>query len=333
MNILVTGGAGFIGRWLCKRLLEEGHYVCCLDNLQSSSIENILEFMNHSRFTFCEADVTKLKDVPQHFTFYRHIDQIYHLACPASPVQYQKDPINTLDICYIGTKNILNIARSNSIIGGAYDHLTPEQQKCTIVFTSTSEVYGDPEIDPQSESYNGNVNIRSIRACYDEGKRVAETLCTEYVRKYDMDVRIARLFNTYGPYLAKGDGRVVSNFIVQCLNGDDVTVYGDGTQTRSLCYVSDTVNGLVMLMNSTSDLRNISINIGNPEERTILSFAHDVIEITESNSNITYHDLPEADPKQRRPNIDLALEKIGWEPKVNYKEGLKLTIDYFKNRD
>lgn len=333
MNILVTGGSGFIGRWLCKRLLEEGNYVCCLDNLQSSSIENISEFKDHPRFVFYEKDICNVRDIPVGFSFYKQFDQIYHLACPASPKHYQKDPLKTMDICYTGTKNALELTRNNSVVGGIYNTHNIKLRKCTMVFTSTSEVYGDPKINPQSENYNGNVNPRSSRACYDEGKRIAETLCTEYIRKYDIDVRIARVFNTYGPYLDVDDGRVVSNFIVQSLKGEDVTVYGDGLQTRSLCYVTDCVDGLIKLMNANDEdgeLRNISVNIGNPEERTILSIGHDVININDSSSKIVHHKLPEADPKQRKPDITLAVEKINWKPKVGYDEGLSLTNEYFK---
>lgn len=316
--ILVTGGAGFIGSHLCKTILQNdlNCTVVCLDNLMSSTEKHVttLKTQYPNRFTFIHHDVTL--PLP-HSIRNLNISEIYHLACPASPVFYQKYPIQTLNTCYIGTQNILEFAAT---------------KKAKVLYTSTSEVYGDPITHPQSEDYTGNVHTTSIRACYDEGKRVAETLCTEYTRK-GVDVRIVRIFNTYGPHLHPNDGRVVSNFIRQALRCNSLTVFGDGTQTRSFCYVSDTVDALLKLMKANPDGTEIHtpINIGNSHEMTINEIAAKVLDMTRSTSSIVYNPLPEADPKQRCPDIAKAQRLLKWSPKVSLKDGLQQTIDYFKN--
>jgi UDP-glucuronate decarboxylase len=315
MHILVTGGSGFIGRWLCKKLLGQGHHVYCIDNLQSSTRDNINEFCNNERFKFYEKDVCEILDGSIEF---EKLDQIYHLACPASPVHYQSTPIKTLDTCYTGTSNVLVLANKYG---------------ARILYTSTSEIYGDPLKHPQQETYNGNVNPRSSRACYDEGKRIGETLVTEYHRKYGVENRVVRIFNTYGPYLNEKDGRVVSNFITQSLQDLPITVYGDGSQTRSFCYVQDMVDGLVCVMNTDNPVLNTkSVNIGNPEERTILNTAEIIMQKTKSLSKIEYHELPDADPLLRRPDIGLIKELCGWTPTTNFDEGIQKTIDHFKSK-
>lgn len=306
-TILITGGAGFVGSHLCKRLLEDGNNVMCLDNLQTGSKKNIEPFMGDERFTFLEMDVrdAKVRDLDIRF------DEIYNLACPASPIHYQADPIGTTMACTIGMRNILELAN-----------------RCgaRILQASTSEVYGQPLEHPQKETYLGNVNPCGIRSCYDEGKRCAESLCFDYNRKYGTDVKVVRIFNTYGERMAVNDGRVVSNFIVQALNGEPITIYGDGKQTRSFQYVSDLVEGMIAMMNSN---QHGPINIGNPQEYTMNELAEKIIELTGSRSEIVYKELPSDDPLQRRPDISKAKELIGWEPKVDVDEGLKKTIEYF----
>ncbi len=305
MRILVTGGAGFIGSHLCKRLVGEGHEVICLDNLVSGSKNNIASLLSDSRFTFIEGDVTEPIDL--------ETDRIYNLACPASPVHYQADPVKTFKTSVIGAINMLELSRKYG---------------ARILQTSTSEVYGNPLEHPQKETYLGNVNPAGIRSCYDEGKRGAETLFFDYHRQYGVDIRVVRIFNTYGPWMAKDDGRVVSNFIVQALNGEDLTVYGDGSQTRSLCYVDDTVEALVRMMEQTDCIG--PVNIGNPDERTVGELAEAVIRMTGSSSRIAYRDLPKDDPEKRRPDITLAKKYLGWKPTVPFEEGIGKTVEYFR---
>ena len=305
MKILVTGGAGFIGSHLCKRLVGEGHEVICLDNLVSGSKNNIASLLSDSRFTFIEGDVTEPIDL--------ETDRIYNLACPASPVHYQADPVKTFKTSVIGAINMLELSRKYG---------------ARILQTSTSEVYGNPLEHPQKETYLGNVNPAGIRSCYDEGKRGAETLFFDYHRQYGVDIRVVRIFNTYGPWMAKDDGRVVSNFIVQALNSEDLTVYGDGSQTRSLCYVDDTVEALVRMMEQTDYIG--PVNIGNPDERTVGELAEAVIRMTGSSSRIAYRDLPKDDPEKRRPDITLAKKYLGWKPTVPFEEGIGKTVEYFR---
>ncbi len=306
MKILVTGGSGFIGSHLCKRLVDEGNYVICLDNNITGSMENIKTLLGNPNFEFIRHDIV--------LPIYLEIDQIYHLACPASPKAYQYNPIKTIKTNVLGTLNALGIAK---------------RTKSRILLTSTSEIYGDPKISPQSEEYWGNVNPIGIRSCYDEGKRIAETLMMEYHRNNNVDIRIARIFNTYGPNMDKNDGRVVSNFIMQCLNNEDITIYGDGSQTRSFCYIDDTVDGLIKLMNGNTIG---PINIGNPNEMTIKELSEKLITMIETKSKLIYKELPSDDPLQRRPDITKAKELLNWEPKVNLNEGLLKTINYFKNK-
>jgi UDP-glucuronate decarboxylase len=317
MNILITGGAGFIGRHLCKKMLEENNNVWCLDNLQTSTFDNIEDFMMYPNFTFIKMDVLNFNnEISDNYFKNVHIDQIYHLACPASPEFYQATPIHTLSTCFIGTKNILDFAL---------------KKKSRVLFTSTSEVYGDPTVHPQPESYSGNVNTTSIRSCYDEGKRVAETLTIEYHRVHSLEVRIARIFNTYGPYLNSSDGRVISNFVYQALKNLPITVYGDGTQTRSFCYVDDTVIGLIKLMNNNNCELNLQpINIGNQHEISILDLAKIIVELIKSASEIVFKDLPKDDPKIRCPHTQKANDIIDWRPTIPLNDGLKLTIEAFK---
>jgi UDP-glucuronate decarboxylase len=306
MKILVTGGSGFIGSHLCKKLLEQNHYVICLDNNFTGSIENIKELKSNVNFEFIRHDITK--------EILLEVDQIYHLACPASPIAYQLNPIKTIKTNILGTLNSLGIAK---------------RVKARILLSSTSEVYGDPQINPQVEEYWGNVNPIGPRACYDEGKRLAETLMIEYHRSSNVDIRIARIFNTYGPNMDKNDGRVVSNFINQCINNNNITIYGKGLQTRSFCYVSDMVDGLIKLMNSEKYVG--PINLGNPNEITIKQLADIVKEKTNSKSKIIFNDLPQDDPIKRQPNINKAKKILNWTPNVSLDTGLRLTIDYFIN--
>lgn len=304
MNILVTGGAGFIGSHLCKRLIKEGHDVKCLDNFYTGKKENIDDLMREKKFEFIKHDINTPLDI--------EIDQIYNLACPASPIHYQKDPVETTKTNVIGVINMLELAKKNN---------------ARILQASTSEIYGDPLEHPQAETYFGNVNTLGTRACYDEGKRCAETLFMDYYRQHKLDVKIVRIFNTYGPNMYKDDGRVVSNFIVQALKGDDVTVFGDGNQTRSFQYIDDLIDGMIKMMEIENFIG--PVNIGNPEEISILDLAKRIIEMTESSSQILFKDLPEDDPVQRKPDISLAIEKLNWKPKVLLEEGLNKTIDYF----
>jgi len=304
MRIIVTGGAGFIGSHLCKTLLDQGHEVICVDNLYTGTKRNIEPFLKNSKFQFIEHDITE--------PFNETADQIYNLACPASPVHYQKDPVFTIKTSVIGTYNMLELAH---------------RRKARILQASTSEVYGDPLEHPQKETYWGNVNPIGVRSCYDEGKRAAETLCMDFHRQHKTEIRIARIFNTYGPNMLPNDGRVVSNFIVQAIKGNPITVYGDGSQTRSFCYVTDMVEGLIKLMNS--DITG-PVNLGNPTEFTIKQLAEKVIKTTDSKSIVKHQPLPQDDPKQRKPDITRAKSKLGWTPKIELDEGLKLTIDYFK---
>ena len=303
-TVLVTGGAGFIGSHLCKRLLNENHKVICLDNLFTGSLDNIDSFIGNNNFEFVNHDITK--------PYYRdNIDEIYNLACPASPIHYQSNPIKTVKTCTIGVINMLGLAKKNN---------------AKILQASTSEVYGDPEIHPQKEDYNGNVNTLGYRSCYDEGKRCPETLFMYYRREHNLNIRIVRIFNTYGPNMTKNDGRVVSNFILQALKGEDITVYGDGSQTRSFQFIDDLVNGLIKMMNSDSVG---PINLGNPIELSMKDLATMVIRLTNSSSNIIYEDLPEDDPKRRRPDISLAKSILDWSPIIDLETGLQKTINYF----
>lgn len=305
-TILITGGAGLLGSHLSKKLLHEGNKIICLDNLYTSHIRNINDLLKDKNFTFVNQDVCH--------PFYSMVDEIYNLACPASPIHYQKDPIFTCKTSVLGSINMLELAL---------------HCKAKIFQASTSEVYGDPVEHPQRESYWGNVNSVGIRSCYDEGKRCAETLFFDYYRKYGINIKVARFFNSYGPHMSPDDGRVVSNFIIQALQNKDITIYGEGKQTRSFCYVEDTVNGIIKLMNSDDNFHG-PVNIGNPNEFTIFELAHKVIALTNSNSKIIYLPLPQDDPRQRQPDISLAKEKLQWEPKIQLDEGLKCTIAYFK---
>ncbi len=304
-RILVTGGAGFLGSHLCERLLNEGNEVLCVDNFFTGSRQNIAHLMDNKNFELMRHDIT--------FPLYVEVDEIYNLACPASPVHYQFDPVQTTKTSVMGAINMLGLAK---------------RLKIKVLQASTSEVYGDPEVHPQPETYRGNVNPIGIRACYDEGKRCAETLFFDYHRQHNVQIKVMRIFNTYGPRMHPNDGRVVSNFIVQALKDEDITVYGKGNQTRSFCYVDDLIDGMIKLMNSDKNITG-PINIGNPAEFTILELAEKVIELTNSKSKIVYKPLPQDDPMQRKPVIDLAKEKLGWEPKVQLEEGLKKTIEYF----
>lgn len=307
-RVLVTGGAGFLGSHLCERLLKEGDDVICMDNFRTSAKRNIRHLMNNNYFEFIRHDIIE--------PIYIECDEIYNLACPASPVWYQEDPIYTTKTSIYGAFNTLGIARRN---------------RARILQSSTSEVYGDPEVHPQVESYRGSVSTIGPRACYDEGKRVAETLFFDYHREHGIEIKVMRIFNTYGPRMDMGDGRVVSNFIVQALKGEDITIYGDGSQTRSFCYVDDLIDGMFRLMNSRADFMG-PVNIGNPGEFTIRQLAEKVIELTGSSSKIVYKDLPVDDPTQRKPDISLAKKELGWEPKVALDEGLERTIAFFKER-
>jgi len=304
MRTLITGGAGFIGSHLCERLLGEGDEVICLDNFFTGSKQNIAHLLGNSRFELIRHDITE--------PILLEVDRIFNLACPASPVHYQYNPVKTVKTSVMGTINLLGMAK---------------RVKARILQASTSEVYGDPQIHPQTEDYWGNVNPIGIRSCYDEGKRVAETLMMDYHRQNGVDVRIVRIFNTYGPRMAENDGRVVSNFIIQALKGEDITVYGDGSQTRSFCYVDDLVDGIVAMMKC--DGFTGPVNLGNPAETSILEFARLIIELTGSRSRVVFKPLPADDPKQRQPDITLAGERLAWNPKVQVKTGLKKTIEYF----
>lgn len=305
-KILVTGGAGFLGSHLCDRLLKEGNHVLCVDNYFTGSKRNIDYMISNPYFEVIRQDICQ--------PLYVEIDEIYNLACPASPKYYQQDPIQTMKTSILGTFNMLGLAKRTG---------------AKILHTSTSEIYGDPQQHPQNELYWGNVNPIGIRACYDEGKRAAETLCFDYHRQHDVDIKVVRIFNTYGPRMATDDGRVVSNFIVQALEGKPITIYGDGSQTRSFCYVDDMIDGLISMMASTS---NGPINLGNPNEFTVKELAMEVLRLTHSSSKIEYKTLPSDDPKQRKPAISAAQNLLKWQPKIQLQEGLTQTIEYFKHR-
>lgn len=307
-RILVTGGAGFIGSHLCEKLLESGNEVICMDNYFTGSKENIFHLMDNKRFELIRHDVT--------LPIFLEVDQIYNMACPASPVHYQYNPVKTIKTSVMGAINMLGLAK---------------RTRARILQASTSEVYGDPKEHPQKEEYWGNVNPIGIRSCYDEGKRVAETLMMDYHRQNNVEVKIIRIFNTYGPRMAENDGRVVSNFIVQALKNEDITVYGEGHQTRSFCYVSDLVEGIIKMMNSEKEFVG-PVNLGNPSETPIIEFAKRIIELTGSSSKIIYEPLPQDDPTRRRPDISLAKNKLSWEPTVLLDEGLRKTINYFDKK-
>ena len=308
MNVLVTGGVGFLGSHLCDRLLKNGDIesLVCLDNLQTGFLKNVEHLTSSNRFSFVESDVI---ETPSY-----EVDQIWNLACAASPPLYQKDPIHTFKTSVFGCYHLANLAL---------------EQDARLFHTSTSEVYGDPEISPQPENYWGNVNPIGIRSCYDEGKRAAETLLFDYKRTKQLDLKVVRIFNTYGPRMSPSDGRVVSNFIVQALQGEDITIYGDGLQTRSFCYVDDLIDAFLLVMNTDSSISG-PINTGNPGEFTVLELAEKVLKLTGSKSKLVYKDLPQDDPRQRRPDISSAKQVCNWEPQVSLSDGLKETIAYFR---
>ncbi len=307
-KILVTGGAGFLGSHLCDRLVAQGHHVLCVDNYFTGAKKNIEHLLDYKNFEVMRQDIC--------FPLYVEVDEIYNLACPASPFHYQWDPIHTMKTNVLGAHNLLGLAKRTG---------------AKILQASTSEVYGDPKVHPQPESYWGNVNPIGLRSCYDEGKRAAETLFMDYYRVHDVRAKIVRIFNTYGPRLAQGDGRVVSNFIIQALQNKDITVYGSGLQTRSFCYVDNLIDGMMRMMNNTDDDFIGPINLGNPGEFTILELAEKVIELTGSKSIILRQPLPKDDPQQRKPDISLAKKMLNWEPDISLDEGLQKTIDYFRN--
>ncbi len=306
-RILVTGGAGFIGSHLCQKLLNEGNEIVCVDNFFTGSKDNIKNLLNNPYFEFIRHDIC--------FPLYVEVDEIYNLACPASPIHYQFDPVQTTKVNVLGSINMLGLAK---------------RLKIKILQASTSEIYGNPLEHPQTEDYWGNVNTIGPRACYDEGKRCAETLFFDYHRQHKLDIKVVRIFNTYGPRMHPNDGRVVSNFIIQALNGQDITVYGDGSQTRSFCYVDDLVDGIFRMMNVNSSFTG-PVNLGNPVESTVLELAKLVIELTDSKSKIIFKDLPQDDPEKRKPDISLAKDKLDWQPSIELEEGLLRTIHYFKS--
>lgn len=308
-TVVITGGAGFLGSHLCDRLIED-HEVICVDSLFTGRRENISHLVDHPHFSFFEHDIID----PLHFND-RNIDFIYNLACPASPVHYQHNAIRTIKTNVLGTINMLGMAKLH---------------KARILQASTSEVYGDPLEHPQTEHYRGNVNPIGIRSCYDEGKRCAETLMFDYHRQHGLEIRVMRIFNTYGPRMSATDGRVVSNFILQALRGDEISIYGKGEQTRSFCYVDDLLNGMISLMNH--DTFTGPVNIGNPHEFTILELAENIIRLTNSKSKLTFHPLPQDDPQRRKPNIEMAKAKLNWEPKIPLSQGLQATIAYFTSQ-
>ncbi len=307
---VITGGAGFIGSHLCDRLVQRGDMVICIDNLCTGAIDNIRPLLNHPHFAFCEHDIRDPLNIPG------EIDRIYNLACPASPRHYQRDPIGTMKTCVLGMINVLELAR---------------RKAGRILQASTSEIYGDPEIHPQPESYLGNVNTIGPRACYDEGKRAAETLIFDYRRTHDVEVKVARIFNTYGPRMLENDGRVVSNFIVQALRGEPITIYGTGGQTRSFCFVDDLIRGLELLMESPPSLTG-PCNLGNPQEISIAEIAREIVSRTRSSSRLHFEELPQDDPRRRQPIIDQAARFLGWRPTVSLQQGLGATIAYFSLR-
>jgi UDP-glucuronate decarboxylase len=304
-KILVTGGAGFLGSHLCERLLKEGHAVICCDNFFTGSKANVLSFLEHPSFTLVEHDICQNIDF--------EVDEIFNLACPASPIHYQYDPVKTIKTNVHGALNMLELA---------------QRRKARILQASTSEVYGDPHVHPQKEEYWGNVNPIGIRSCYDEGKRCAETLFFDFHRQFGLSIKVARIFNTFGPRMHPNDGRVVSNFIVQALKNEPITIYGEGTQTRSFCYVDDLIEGLILLMNSPLEFTG-PVNLGNPVEFQVRELAQLIIELTGSQSQFIFHPLPSDDPKQRKPDIALAKRQLGWDPKTQLKKGLMATIEYF----
>lgn len=306
-KILVTGGSGFIGSHLCLSLLKKNNFVICADNLFTSDKSNMSKFIDHKNFEFIRHDIT--------FPLYLEVDEIYNLACPASPIHYQEDPVQTMKVNVLGAINLLGLAK---------------RTKAKIFQASTSEVYGDPKVSPQQENYWGNVNPIGIRSCYDEGKRAAETLFFDYYRQYNLKIKVARIFNTYGPNMNKNDGRVVSNFIVQALQNKPITIYGDGSQTRSFCYINDLVEGIQLLMNSKKAITG-PMNLGNPHELTIKEIAQKIKILTNSKSKIIYKKLPADDPMQRKPNIQKAKNILKWSPKVKLEDGLNETIKYFKD--
>ena len=305
-SILVSGGAGFLGSHLCDRLIKDGADVICLDNFYTGSKKNVSHLLSNPNFQLIDHDVI--------FPFHAKVDEIYNLACPASPINYQLDPILTTKISVYGAINMLGMAKKNN---------------ARILQASTSEIYGDPQVHPQKEEYWGNVNSTGIRSCYDEGKRCAETLFFDYFRQHNLTIKVVRIFNTYGPRMKPNDGRVVSNFIVQALKGEDITIYGDGQQTRSFCYVDDMIDGFLLMMKSHQSLTG-PVNIGNPFEFTMLELAEQVIKIVGGGSKLVFHPLPDDDPKQRSPDISLAKKMLDWEPKIQLEEGLKETVRYFK---
>ena len=305
-RVLVTGGAGFLGSFLCERLLKEGCDVVCVDNFYTGTKRNIIHLLDNPYFELIRHDIT--------FPLYLEVDEIYNLACPASPIHYQNDPVQTTKVNVHGSINMLGLAK---------------RLKARILQASTSEVYGDPTVHPQTEDYWGNVNCIGIRSCYDEGKRCAETLFFDYHRQHQINIRVVRIFNTYGPRMHPNDGRVVSNFILQALDNRDITVFGDGSQSRSFCFVDDLIEGFIRMMAASDDFTG-PVNLGNPNEFSILELAEKVIALTGSTAKIIYQPLPEDDPLQRQPRITLAKEKLGWEPKIQLEEGLKRTIEYFK---
>jgi len=307
-RVLVTGGAGFLGSFLCEHLLAEGCDVICVDNFYTGTKRNIVHLLKNPYFELIRHDIT--------FPLYLEVDEIYNLACPASPIHYQNDPVQTTKVNVHGSINMLGLAK---------------RVRAKILQASTSEVYGDPTVHPQTEAYWGHVNCIGIRSCYDEGKRCAETLFFDYHRQHKIDIRVVRIFNTYGPRMHPNDGRVVSNFIIQALKNKDITIFGEGTQTRSFCFVDDLIDGLIRMMNAPAKFIG-PVNIGNPNEFSIRELASQVISLTGSTSKIVYLPLPEDDPLQRRPNIDLAKEQLGWEPKIQLKEGLERTIEYFREK-
>jgi len=307
-NILVTGGAGFLGSHLCKTLIEKGHHVTALDNLYTGSLNNINSIADHPRFKFTQEDVR----IP--FDFKNDFDQIYNLACPASPIHYQKTPLKTMQTSIYGAFHVLEFAQQN-------------QSK--VLQASTSEVYGDPKIHPQPENYWGNVNPHGLRSCYDEGKRAAESIFFDFHRQFQLPIKIVRIFNTFGPFMNPKDGRVVSNFMMQALQNEDITIYGDGQQTRSFCYIDDLIRGLIVMMQSDKNLTG-PVNLGTTNEFSMLELAEKIIQLTHSQSQIIFKPLPEDDPRERQPDLTLAKEQLNWEPQVSFEEGLLRTIDYFK---
>ena len=305
-KILITGGSGFLGSHLCEKLLNSKNHILCVDNYFTSSKKNISHLLDHSNFEILRHDIT--------FPLYTEVDEIYNLACPASPIHYQKDPVQTTKVNVLGAINMLGLAK---------------RTKAKIFQASTSEVYGDPKLSPQKESYWGNVNPIGVRSCYDEGKRAAETLFFDYHRQHKLPIKVARIFNTYGPKMAENDGRVISNFIIQCLKNKPITIYGDGSQTRSFCFVEDLIEGISLLMNSKSSITG-PINLGNPNELSIKQIATIIKEIIGSRSKLIFKKLPSDDPTQRKPDISLAKKILNWKPRINLNEGLKKTISYFE---